>query len=199
MKITLIILSILFFAFITIQLFAMKSQNGIETYPYKVVKKYDDFEIRNYEASLFTSVTIASNKYEKASSNGFSILAGYIFGANSTNEKIAMTSPVAMTLEDSMEVMFMVPRNIPKESLPQPNTTQISFKEEPAKTVAAISFGGWADSEKIARYKKQLQQALDAQGISYADKSFFFGYNPPYEVVNRKNEVIIELVDNHNP
>ena len=41
----------------------MKGQRNIETYPYVVQKKYDLFEIRNYEATLFTTVKLATKKY----------------------------------------------------------------------------------------------------------------------------------------
>jgi hypothetical protein len=133
------------------------------------------------------------NEYKAVSSKGFSILAGYIFGGNNTNEKIAMTSPVSMSLEDSMTVMFMVPRDLKKENLPRPDETQIEFREEPAKTVAAISFKGWADSEKIEAYRSELIAALDAEKIPYSDRFYYLGYNAPYELFNRKNEVIVEL------
>ncbi len=123
------------------------------------------------------------------------MLAGYIFGNNKRNEKIAMTSPVAMTIEDSVTMMFMVPRKFKKETLPQPNQLQIEFKEEPAKTVAAIVFDGWANDEKIEKYKEKLKVALDAKGIKYSNLFYFLGYNAPYEVFNRKNEVIVELRD----
>lgn len=196
MNAILIVIGVIITAFLVIQLFAMSSQKNIETYPFKVVKTYDDFEIRNYEASLFTSVKLSTNKYEKGSSAGFSILAGYIFGGNETNEKIAMTSPVAMSLDDSMTMMFMVPKAIKKENLPQPNQSQIEFREEPAKMVAAISFKGWANDEKIAAYRQKLTAALDAKNIRYTNRFYFLGYNPPYEVVNRKNEVIVELKGN---
>jgi hypothetical protein len=193
MKILFILLGLVAVIFIIVQLFAMKSQKNIESYPYTVEKKYDNFEIRRYEASLFTSVQLSTNQYSKASNEGFSILAKYIFGGNETNEKIAMTSPVAMSLEDSMTVMFMVPKKYKKETLPQPNQSQITFKEEPEKRVAAITFGGWSNDEKIEKYKKQLTAALDAAGIDYTNRFYFLGYNPPYEVINRKNEIIVEL------
>ena len=193
MKIFLILIGIIFSIFIVVQLFAMKSQNNIETYPYVVNKKYETFEIRSYEASLFTSVKLSMNEYKDASSKGFSILAGYIFGGNDRNEKISMTSPVAMSLEDSMTVMFMVPKKFNKESLPQPNQSNIEFREEPAKIVAAIAFSGWANDEKIKEYKEKLMADLTAQGIEHTNRFYFLGYNPPYEVINRKNEVIVEL------
>ena len=156
MKIVSIILGILLASFILVQLYAMKSQKDIEVYPYTLVKAYDDFEVRKYEASLFTSVKLSTNDYKEGSSKGFSVLAGYIFGGNDKGQQIAMTSPVSMSLEDSMTMMFMVPKELEKDKLPKPNSSEIEFKEEPAKKVAAITFGGWADSEKIAYYKQKL-------------------------------------------
>jgi hypothetical protein len=193
MKVVLILLGVVFIAFVVIQLFAFKSQRNIETYPYVINKKYNTFEIRSYKETLFASVKLSTTGYKNSSSKGFSILAGYIFGGNERNEKIAMTSPVAMTLEDSMTMMFMVPKELKKEMLPKPNQSLIEFKEEPAKTVAAISFSGWANDKKIEKYKQKLKSALDTEGIAYADRFYFLGYNAPYEVFNRKNEVIVEL------
>jgi hypothetical protein len=193
MKTVLIILGMALLAFVIIQVFAINSQRNIETYPYKVIKKYDTFEIRNYEAALFTSVKLTTKEYKKASSKGFSILAGYIFGKNEKNEKIAMTSPVSMSLDDSITMMFMVPKKKNKETLPQPSNSQIEFREEPAKTVAAITFGGWVNDEKIEKYKNKLIASLEAKEIPYTNRFYFLGYNPPYEVFNRKNEVIVEL------
>lgn len=193
MKTLFIVLGIILLIFIIVQIFALKGQKNIEKYPFKLNKKYDTFEIRTYEASLFTSVKLSTREYKNASSKGFSILAGYIFGGNERNEKIAMTSPVAMSLEDSMTVMFMVPKKFKKETLPKPSQSQIEFRQEPAKTVAAISFGGWADDEKIEKYKEKLKAVLDAEKISYTNRFYFLGYNPPYEVFNRTNEVIVEL------
>lgn len=193
MKILLILFFGMLVVFVIIQIFAMNGQKNIEMYTYQVNKKYDTFEIRNYEATLFTSVKLSTKGYKNSSSKGFSILAGYIFGKNKRNEKIAMTSPVTMTLEDSMTMMFMVPKELKKEMLPTPNHSEIAFKEEPAKTVAAIRFGGWANDKKIATYKQQLIAALDTEGIAYSNRFYFFGYNAPYEVFNRINEVIVEL------
>jgi hypothetical protein len=193
MKSLVIVVVVVLLAFIIVQLYAINGQRDIETYPYVVNKKYNAFEIRSYEATLFTSVQLGGNKYKEASSEGFSILAGYIFGGNKKKEKIAMTSPVAMSLDDSMTMMFMVPKKFKKETLPQPDQSQIKFREEPAKTVAAISFGGWANDEKIEKYKQQLISALEAEGITYTNRFYFLGYNPPFELFNRKNEIIVEL------
>jgi len=193
MKIVIIVLVIILIAFIFVQIYLINGQRNIERYRYVVKKKYKRFEIRNYETTLFTSVKLSTKGYKNSSSKGFSILAGYIFGNNERNEKISMTSPVSMSLEDSMTMMFMVPKKFNKEMLPKPNQSGIEFKEEPAKTIAAISFSGWANDTKIEKYKQHLKAALDAKGIKYSNRFYFFGYNAPYEVFNRKNEVIVEL------
>jgi hypothetical protein len=193
MKIVIIVLVIILIAFIFVQIYLINGQRNIERYRYVVKKKYKRFEIRNYETTLFTSVKLSTKGYKNSSSKGFSILAGYIFGNNERNEKISMTSPVSMSLEDSMTMMFMVPKKFNKEMLPKPNQSGIEFKEEPAKTIAAISFSGWANDPKIEKYKQHLKAALDDEGIKYYNRFYFFGYNAPYEVFNRKNEVIVEL------
>ena len=59
--------------------------------------------------------------------------------------------------------------------------------------VAAITFGGWANDTKIEKNKEKLKVALDAEGIKYTNRFYYLGYNPPFEVFNRKNEVIVEL------
>lgn len=193
MKALLIILGSIVLIFGVVQILSMRSQNNIETYPFTLVKTYDQFEIRQYEASLFTTVKLNTQGYEESSGRGFSILAGYIFGNNDRNEKIAMTSPVAMSLEDSVTMMFMVPSALSKETLPKPGQSEIEFLEEPAKTVAAIRFKGWANDDKIKKYREELTAALDLEGIDHTNRFYYLGYNPPYEVVNRKNEIIVEL------
>ena len=181
MKILLMLLGLILIIFTIVQIFAMKGKRNIETYPYVVDKKYETFEIRSYKASLFTSVKLSTKEYKEASNKGFSILAGYIFGGNETNEKISMTSPVAMSLEDSMTMMFLVPKKYKKETLPKPKQSQIKFREEPAKTVAAVTFGGWSNDKKIEKYKNQLKSSLNVEGIAYTNRFFFLGYNPPFK------------------
>jgi len=193
MKILIILLVIILILFTLVQLYFINTQRNIERYPYVVKKKYKRFEIRSYETTLFTSVKLSTKGYKNSSSKGFSILAGYIFGNNERNEKISMTSPVSMSLEDSMTMMFMVPKKFNKDMLPKPNQSGIEFKEEPAKKIAAISFSGWANDTKIEKYKQQLISALDAEGIKYTNQFYFFGYNAPYELFNRKNEIVVEL------
>ena len=192
-KILLILIFVLLLGFVAVQLFALKSQYAIETHKYHVENKFDDIEIRTYQKALFSTTKLPTNNFEEASSKGFSILAGYIFGANDRNEKIAMTSPVTMSLQDSSYMLFMIPEKFKKEDLPTPNNSKIKFQELPEKMVAAITFGGWANEKKIEKYKLKLISALNKKGFPHTNQFLFLGYNAPYEVFNRKNEIVVEL------
>lgn len=193
MKTVAVVLGVLGILFLGIQIYLYISSNTIEEYPYTVVKEYDDFEIRQYEASLFTSVKLKMGEYNKASSKGFSILGGYIFGKNEKNESISMTSPVSMSLEDEMTMMFMVPKEFTKENLPKPENKNIEFIQMPEKKMAAIRFGGWANDKKIEKYKARLISLLADNNIKHKNAFSVLGYNPPYEVLFRRNEIIVEL------
>lgn len=186
--IVLVILGTLFFAFV----------KNNETYQYKVLKKYDDFEVRQYEPAIFTSVELDSGSYKSVSSKGFNVLAGYIFGGNEENKKIAMTTPVTMDLKDTMTMRFLVPSKYAREELPKPNDERIEFEEMPERIVAAIRFSGYANDEKIEKHRKMLEKALKDNGFSHTGGFTFMGYNAPFDPINRRNEVMVELVDYKN-
>jgi hypothetical protein len=59
--------------------------------------------------------------------------------------------------------------------------------------MAAVTFGGWANDKKIEKYKQKLIEYLIAEGITFTNNFYFFGYNSPYEIFNRKNEILVEL------
>ena len=198
MKTLYIIIGSIVVFFIIAQFFIHRSSTKIEFYPYTVAKLVEEIEIRDYQARLFTNVPLANEGYKQNASNGFSKLGGYIFGANERNQKIAMTSPVSMSIGDSVTMMFMVPKEIKKEDLPKLNQSNIVFKEEPAKTMAAISFSGWANDNKIKSFKDKLTLALEKHGIVHQKRFYFFGYNAPYEVFNRLNEVLVEIEAPHD-
>ncbi|MEN9322670.1 MAG: hypothetical protein RL699_450 [Bacteroidota bacterium] len=194
MKILVIISSI--FVLIGIgQIFISRSTQQTEQHLYKVIKKFDKFEIRKYDPALFSSVKLNKKGYKESASEGFGILAGYIFGDNETNEKIAMTSPVVMELGDTSKMLFMVPKNYTLKNLPTPKNGNIVFEKQEEKIMAAIRFDGWADDEKIEKYKSILMNEINKEKLNYINKFTFLGYNPPFEVLNRRNEVVVELVD----
>jgi hypothetical protein len=46
---------------------------------------------------------------------------------------------------------------------------------------------------KIKSNKEQLEQMLKDKNIKVVGEYSFLGYNAPYEIFNRKNEIIVEL------
>jgi hypothetical protein len=64
--------------------------------------------------------------------------SGLYFGGN---EKTNRNDLAVMSL-DTMTMMFMVPKSLKKKRYHNQTESDIKFREEPAKTVAAISFGG---------------------------------------------------------
>lgn len=193
MKVVIIISILVLIA--VVQIYLSKSTQQTEQHSYKVIKKFDNFEIRKYDAALFSSVKLSKKGYKESSSEGFGILAGYIFGGNEANKKIAMTSPVVMELGDASKMMFMVPKNYNLQNLPKPKNSKIVFEKEEEKIIAAIRFDGWADDEKIEKYRSVLMNELVKEKLNYINKFSFLGYNSPYEVMNRRNEVVVELIN----
>ena len=182
-------------AFFILQAFSTKSTEGIESRKYTVLKTFEEVEIRSYEPANYSYVTLPASSYKEVSSEGFRILAGYIFGGNEQGASIAMTSPVAMDMSDSITMKFMVPADWDLDQLPDPNNSSIQFSAEGESTMAVLRFGGWANDIRIDSYSKQLIEILDDNNVAHNGQVTFFGYNPPYEVINRRNEVAVELVN----
>jgi hypothetical protein len=195
MKTTIIIIVSIITVMIIAQAFVTKSTKQTEQHKYEVVKVYNQFEVRKYEPAIFSSVKLNSSTYKETSSSGFRVLAGYIFGDNETNEKIAMTSPVAMEIGDSSKMSFMVPKGYNIEELPTPRNGKIVFEKQEEKIIAAIQFDGWANDKKIEHYKSILIEELAKEKLLHTNKFSFLGYNPPYDVIDRRNEVVVELVN----
>jgi hypothetical protein len=162
-------------------------------YPYTLTTVVGEIEIRDYQARLFTNVPLTNEGYKQNASNGFSKLGGYIFGGNQGNQKIAMTSPVSMSLGEDASMQFMVPAAISEDELPKPNQADITFKQEPQKSMAVITFSGWASDTTIKEHKDALIAVLKANGIQHSNQFYCFGYNPPYDLFFRKNEIAVEL------
>ena len=195
MKITMIILISILSLLAVAQILISKNTRNTEQHKYVVLKKFDKFEVRKYEAAIFSSVKLNVDSYKETSGMGFRILAGYIFGDNESNEKIAMTTPVAMEIGDSSKMSFMVPKDMNVDKLPKPNNKDIIFEKHNEKIMAAIQFDGWADDEKIEYYKSILIDELSKQNLAHYHKFSFLGYNPPFDLVDRRNEVVVELID----
>ncbi len=105
-----------------------------------------------------------------------------------------MTSPVHMDIGDSVSTMaFVMPSNIDKKDLPIPNNSDIAIETSSPEHVAVIQFGGFASAERITQYENKLQQILKDKGITYHGNFRFLGYNPPFQLFGRRNEIIVSI------
>lgn len=165
----------------------------IETPDYKVVKTIGEVEIREYPKMLVAQTSLPSSSFENSGSNGFRTIAGYIFGGNQGNQKIAMTAPVVMNMGDSATMYFVMPKQYQKEQLPTPNSPNVRIVEEAPKTLAVIKYGGFSSDKDIKRYCKELEETLTQNSIQWKVGFMYMGYNAPWDVVNRRNEVAVEV------
>jgi hypothetical protein len=180
--------------FVVIQIYLSMSSKKTETQPYKVIQTGKDFEIRFYPAATMATVVSTAKTYKELGNSGFRQLANFIFGGNQDNKQIAMTTPVHMDINDSLSTMsFVMPAAYSKDNLPKPNDAQVKIEATPEEYVAAIEFGGFASDKDIKAYSEKLAQALKDNGIAYFGKFRFLGYNPPFQVLGRKNEVIVQV------
>jgi len=194
MKITLIVICILLVVFILFQTYTTMASEKSKTQPYKVVQIEKDFEIRFYPSTTMATITSSAKTYKELGSSGFSKLAGYIFGGNKEKKQIAMTSPVHMNINDSVSTMsFVMPTEYHKDNLPIPNNSEVKIETTADEYVAAIRFGGFASDKDIKENKEKLESALKAKAISYYGNFRYLGYNPPYQLFGRRNEVIVAI------
>ena len=196
MKIILIILGVLFGLFVIFQIVITMSTAKTETQDYKLIQKEEDFEIRYYPSSTMAKVTSNIKSYKDLGHSGFGTLAKYIFGGNSEKKQIAMTSPVHMEISDSVSSMaFVMPSKFNKDNLPSPDNGDIIIETIEAEYVAVIIFGGFANETSINENKELLAKALKKKGVAYHGNFRFLGYNPPYQLFGRRNEVIVAVMD----
>ncbi len=193
--IAILVAGILLIVFIILQAFVSNSTTKTETISYQVLKEYKDFEIRLYPDVNFSVVTMPKKSYKEVSGSGFRVLASYIFGGNEDKKSIAMTTPVSMEMGDTMRMKFMIPEAYEIKDLPKPNDSTIQFETQSQRILAALRFGGWANDEKLAEKQQELSDLLAKEGIKHTGKFTFLGYNPPFEVINRRNEMTVEVVD----
>ena len=118
---------------------------------YQVLKVIDEVEIREYDEMIYASYTPVN---ENDRSSSFRVIANYIFGGNTSNEEISMTSPVVMKPYDNHEMAFIMPDHYTLTSLPKPNNSQIKISKIPSSIKAAIRYSGYSNA-KIENKKKR--------------------------------------------
>ncbi len=194
-----------FFFFLMIGRAAM----AIEEPAFKVEQKTENFEIRNYEATIVAETEVIAG-FDDAGNKAFRILADYIFGNNKKKSKIEMTAPVTqqpqaekieMTApvsqvksEEGFVIQFTMPSKFTLETLPEPNDDRVRIRQLPSRRVAVYEYSGsWSQS----RYLKKLEffrSELEKNKIQTIGEPVFARFNSPFQLwFLRRNEIWLEV------
>jgi hypothetical protein len=170
------------------------SINKTEEQKYNVIMKEKDFEIRFYPSATIATIQSDAKTYKELSGPGFRKLAGYIFGGNKGDTKISMTAPVHMDISDSVSTMsFVMPSEYSEATLPKPNDPNVFITKTSDEYVAAIRFAGFASDKDLKFYSEKLKSLLAEKGITPYGHYRFLGYNPPFQFIGRRNEIIVSI------
>ncbi len=184
---------------------AERSKSGEPTY--RLERHTVDYDIRVYAPYLVAEV-IVPGPAESASSEGFRLLAAYIFGGNSGSNKLAMTAPVTQTpvklpmtvpvtqsqLDDGFRVRFVMPSGYTLATLPMPNNGRVTLSEVPAQRVAVRRYSGRWTEKNYDEHVAELRASLAAAGLVTHGAPILARYNAPYvPPFLRRNEVWLTL------
>jgi len=190
--------------------FGIQSEESPE---YKTLLTVNKIQIRQYSPYIIAKTKV-KGVFDNASSEGFKILAGYIFGDNIANKKIsenstainakevesskiAMTAPVTMKSVDtnSWVMSFSMPSKYDLETLPRPNDKRITLEKVDKKTFAVLTFSGsWNESKNKQKAEELKKWIVDQKKYNIKSQPAYAGYNPPWTIpIFKKNEVLIEI------
>lgn len=194
MKNIIIIASISIIVIIIFLTSIIMAVNKTEEQKYTLILKENDFEIRFYPATVVATIKSNAKSYKELSGPGFNKLAGYIFGGNETKKSISMTAPVHMDINDTVSSMsFVMPAAYNESNLPKPNDPNVIIKKTSDEYVAALRFGGYASDGDLKFYSQKLENLLREKGLTTIGNYRFLGYNPPFQPIGRRNEIIVRI------
>jgi hypothetical protein len=185
---------------------------------FSIIEKSEPFELRSYAPQLIAEVKVEGD-LDTASSQGFRLIAAFIFGQNQVSEKISMTTPVAIETAQSTKIAMTVPVGIeaskdsakgvsqwvfsfvmPSEytmaTLPKPLNPLVSIRELPAQRRAANTFSGFYNEAKVLEKTKALEDWIKSKQWQSIGNPQFARYNPPWSIpFMRRNEILITVRD----
>ncbi|MBC8191654.1 MAG: heme-binding protein [Candidatus Marinimicrobia bacterium] len=183
---------------------------AIEEAKYTVVQKDGQFEIRDYESYLLAEINIEGSM-EGASSMAFRPLFNYISGANRSQTKVSMTSPVSQEVgneeikmttpvsqernQNSWAISFMMPQHFTLETIPTPEDNRVQIREVSGRRVATIRYSGFWSEKGYSKHKAKLESWIAAQGLEPAGPAIWARFNAPFTPwFLRRNEVQIPVI-----
>ncbi len=190
----------------------MTVARAIDEPKFAVAQQLDGVEVREYAPYLVAEVVVPGPASD-ASSHGFKLLAGYIFGKNKGERTMAMTAPATQTVqtakpqkiemtapvmqtetEGGYVVQFVMPAEFTLETLPEPTDPRVHLRAVPAARFAVIRYSGfWSDSNYEA-HLATLRNAVEAAGLTTTGEPVYSRYDPPWKPwFMRRNEIWLKL------
>ena len=183
--------------------------HAIEEPSYQVIRKIDNVELRQYAPYVVAEVVLDVTA-DDAGNRAFPILAGYIFGKNKGDRKLAMTAPVTQTavpvkmemtapvtqaaVPGGMRVQFVLPEGVTLESAPEPLDPRVQLRLVPASQWATIRYSGTWSQANYGEHLGKLQAALAAAGVATKGQPVLARYNGPMTPwFMRRNEIWLAL------
>jgi hypothetical protein len=179
---------------------------AIEKPAFELIEETGELQIRRYQP-LIVARTLVNEEFDDAGNEGFRRLAGYIFGGNVDDQKIAMTAPVGLSPAENTEglessekkaywITFSMPGKYDMDTLPIPDDPRVELVQEPERYIAVVRYkGGWAESRFRTHEAKLLALVDELSGWKKKGEVTWARYNPPIVPGFLKtNEVAIEVV-----
>ena len=184
--------------------------SNVEVPAYKILKKDQNIEIRQYPPLIIAEVKTAGSRHASIS-DGFRILADFIFGNNEGEKqlsmnapitqqegiKIAMTAPVQQEKTDAeWATSFIMPSKFSIDTIPNPINDRIKIIQIPSKRYAVITFAGRSTEENLTKHTTELEKYMNGSSYSKVGNAKYAFYNPPWTLpFLRRNEVQFELTE----
>ncbi len=181
---------------------------AVEEPAHSVILKEAAIEVRDYPALVAAEVSVGGDR-DEASSAGFKLLAGYIFGGNTRKQSIAMTAPVVQTASEKIAmtapviqsgdargwtVRFIMPAQYTMQTLPTPNDARVHLVPVAPARMAVVRFSGLAGAADVARRTAELEAFMARRSLRPAGQPSLARYDPPWTLwFLRRNEVFIPV------
>jgi len=164
---------------------------------YTVIKKDNEFEIRQY-TNFLTATVETEGERDDAIGKGFRILFKYISGENKNKESISMTVPVMQksTGVNKWNVSFVVPKKFNLQNVPQPDNQSVKIINNPNLQVLVITFSGLFSDANIKENETKIRNYIKEKGLKIEEPPIYAGYNAPWTLwFLKRNEVLFKLIN----
>ena len=168
-----------------------------ERQEFKTLRKYKDFELREYLPCVIAEVKVSA-QYSTATSSAFRSLFNYISKGNKSSQKISMTAPVITSQKGDISesagwyVSFVMPSGSTFGHLPHPNDSQVTLRELDTEICIAKSFRGKATDELSRKIAQELRTSASKANIALSDETRICRFDPPFKPgFLQYNEIVI--------